>query len=98
MFDDKKYVITLEPSMCFIATYLLILLYFSALLYIIYFHIRELKLIEEPSYPLGNSFYFKVNDVSIFAKGSNWIPAHVLPGMHFHVMFHGRVRKFFLYF
>lgn len=27
----------------------------------------------------GLSFYFKVNDLPIFMKGTNWIPAHVLP-------------------
>ena len=41
---------------------------------------RELVLVEEPTYPKGNSFYFKINGIPIFAKGSNWIPAHVLPG------------------
>ena len=27
----------------------------------------------------GLSFYFKINGQAIFMKGSNWIPAHVLP-------------------
>ena len=27
----------------------------------------------------GLSFYFKINGEPIFMKGSNWIPAHVLP-------------------
>jgi beta-mannosidase len=27
----------------------------------------------------GLSFYFKVNNIPIFMKGTNWIPAHILP-------------------
>lgn len=27
----------------------------------------------------GLSFYFRVNKIPIFMKGSNWIPAHILP-------------------
>ena len=42
--------------------------------------LRTIELIEDPEYPVGNTFYFKVNEIPIFAKGSNWIPAHVLPG------------------
>ena len=30
-------------------------------------------------FPQGLSFYFKINGRPIFMKGSNWIPAHVLP-------------------
>ena len=45
------------------------------------FVVRKVELVEEPEYPVGNTFYFKVNDIPIFAKGSNWIPAHVLPGI-----------------
>lgn len=29
---------------------------------------------------VGRSFYFVVNGLSIFAKGSNWLPAEALPG------------------
>lgn len=28
---------------------------------------------------LGLSFYFKINDVAIFAKGTNYIPANIFP-------------------
>jgi len=30
-------------------------------------------------YFLGLSFYFKINGVAIFAKGTNYIPANVFP-------------------
>ena len=40
---------------------------------------RELELVQD-KLEKGRTFYFRVNGVKFFAKGSNWIPAHVLPG------------------
>lgn len=39
---------------------------------------RTVELVQEKM-SNGLSFYFKVNDVPIFMKGSNWIPSHILP-------------------
>lgn len=39
---------------------------------------RKIELVQE-KLTNGNSFYFKVNDVPIFMKGSNYIPSHILP-------------------
>ena len=41
---------------------------------------REVKLVQSPIYAengtqAGNSFYFELNQIPIFAKGTNWIPA-----------------------
>ena len=42
------------------------------------FAFRTIELVQE-SLAVGRSFYFRVNSRPIFMKGSNWIPAHVLP-------------------
>nr|CAD7590061.1 unnamed protein product [Timema genevievae] len=40
---------------------------------------RKVSLIQDKLTPKGLTFYIKVNGVAMFAKGSNWIPAHILP-------------------
>ena len=45
-------------------------------LYIIF---RSVELVQEPL-TQGLSYKFRINGIEMFMKGSNWIPAHVLPG------------------
>ena len=52
---------------------------------------RKIDLVQTPVQPTGLTFYFTVNGVKFFAKGSNWIPAHVLqedlsPGYYLHLL------------
>ncbi|KAL1417941.1 hypothetical protein MTO96_006008 [Rhipicephalus appendiculatus] len=48
---------------------------------IIRFGFRTVELVEDAisNGSQGAEFYFKINDVPIFAKGSNWIPADIFP-------------------
>lgn len=34
----------------------------------------------------GLSFYLRINHVSMFMKGTNWIPSHILPEKSFDVL------------
>lgn len=47
--------------------------------------LRTVELVQDPvdeaDPQKGLTYYFRVNGVPVFAKGSNWIPAHVLPEM-----------------
>ncbi|XP_054162137.1 beta-mannosidase-like [Oppia nitens] len=39
---------------------------------------RTIRLVQKPVKPMGLTFYFEVNDLAVYAKGTNWIPAHNL--------------------
>lgn len=45
---------------------------------------RTIELVQEPMQN-GLSFYFKVNAIPIFMKGSNWIPSNILPEKSYEV-------------
>uniref|UniRef100_A0A182TBK7 beta-mannosidase n=1 Tax=Anopheles maculatus TaxID=74869 RepID=A0A182TBK7_9DIPT len=63
---------------------------------------RTVQLVQERATD-GLMFYFRVNDVPIFAKGSNWIPSSVLPERSYDVNYectittHYSIVKFLLY-
>ncbi len=41
--------------------------------------LRTIKLIQKPEKDGGKSFYFEVNGIAVFAKGSNYIPSDIFP-------------------
>lgn len=43
---------------------------------------RTIEIIED-NLENGKTFYFKVNSIPIFMKGTNWIPSHILPEKSF---------------